>query len=231
MARQKWRPQMTRSERRRGWVFFALYLLVFPYLNGWAQRLWMADGEVPVAEVSLLYYGLLFALALVVFWTFLRHELDLLLDWLPENSFAIFTGLLGAGVLHVLVLWLPYPVENPIPLQWRQEYLVSPSATILLVLLFIPLVEETLFRGLLFGSLRRYSRVLAYVVSALVYALSWVWRYALDFGDPRYLLLAVQYLPMGLGLAWCYDNGGSIWGVLVLRVALSGAMLFLALSY
>ena len=28
--RRPWRPQMTKAEMGRGWVFFALYVLVFP---------------------------------------------------------------------------------------------------------------------------------------------------------------------------------------------------------
>lgn len=30
MFRRSWKSKMTSSERQRGWVFFALYLLVFP---------------------------------------------------------------------------------------------------------------------------------------------------------------------------------------------------------
>lgn len=222
MAQHKFRPQMTASERKRGWVFFGLYLLVFPYLNGWAQKYLMGDGEAPVAEANVVYYALLFVLALLVFWTFLRHAFSLLLDWLPENLFAFVTGLAGAGVLHALVMLLPYPVENPVNMQYMQEYAMAPGATVVLVVLLIPLIEETLFRGLVFGSLRHYSRPLAYVVTVALYALACVWRYALDFGDPRYLLLMAQYLPMSLALAWCYDNGGSIWSTVALHMAING---------
>ena len=217
---------MTDSERRRGWVFFALYLLVFPYLNGWAQKVLAGEGEAPVAEANVVYYVLLFALALLVFWTFLRHGFNLLVDWLPENAFAFFTGLVGAGALHFLVMLIPYPVQNPAELQYLQEFAISPAATTVLLVILIPLIEETLFRGLVFGSLRQYSRPLAYVVSVLVYSLACVWRYALEIGDPAYLLLAVQYLPMSLALAWCYDNGGSIWGAVGLHMAINGFMLF-----
>ena len=42
----------------------------------------------------------------------------------------------------------------------------------------IRVADRILFRGLLFGTLRRESRALAYVVTVLVYALSCVWRYA-----------------------------------------------------
>lgn len=229
MSRQKFRPQMTDSERKRGWVFFALYLLVFPYLNGWVQRLWMSEGEVPIAETNLVYYALLFTLALLVFWTFLRHAFDLLADWLPENLFAFFTGLAGWAAFTFLVGLIPLPVESPQALQWQQEYVLSAGVTTMLVVVLIPLIEEILFRGLVFGSIRQYSRPLAYVVSVLLFALACVWRYALDFGDARYLLTALDFLPAGLALAWCYDNGGSIWGAVALRMAINAITLFLAL--
>lgn len=229
MSRQKFRPQMTDSERKRGWVFFALYLLVFPYLNGWLQRLWMSEGEVPIAETNLVYYALLFTLALLVFWTFLRHAFDLLADWLPENLFAFFTGLAGWAALSFLVGLIPLPVESLQSLQWQQEYFLSAGVTTMLVVVLIPLIEEILFRGLVFGSLRQYSRPLAYAVSIFIFAMASVWRYALDFRDARYLLTALDFLPAGLALAWCYDNGGSIWGTVALRMAINAITLFLAL--
>ena len=162
MVRHKWRPQMTDSERRRGWVFFALYLLVFPYLNAWAQRLLMGEGEAPVAEANVVYYALLFALALLVLdpvylprpW--LAEEN--LVGWLPENAFAFVTGLAGAGLLHFLVTLIPYPVQNPSEMQYLQEFAISPVATAVLLVVLIPLIEETLFRGLVFGSLRQFLR-------------------------------------------------------------------------
>ncbi|MEG2097384.1 MAG: CPBP family intramembrane glutamic endopeptidase [Pseudoflavonifractor sp.] len=229
MTAKKFRPQMTDSERKRGWVFFGLYILVLPYFTALAQRMLLGDGESPVAEANIIYYGLLFAFALLVFWSFLHHGFILLLAGRPENFLAALRGLGGWAVLTLLVCLLPLPVENPVPMQYLQEYAISPAATVILVVLLIPLIEETLFRGLVFGSLRRYSRVLAYGVSAVVFALCGVWRYALGFGDLRFLLLAIQYLPAGLALAWCYDNGGSIWGAIGLRMTISAASLFLIL--
>ena len=39
--------------------------------------------------------------------------------------------------------------------------------------------------------------------------------------DLRYLLLAVEYLPMGLALTWCYDNGGSSWSPIALHAVIN----------
>ena len=118
--RRPWRPQLTRAEMGRGWVFFALYLTVFPLSMGWVQRAF--HGELPVAEANVVYYLLAATLVFLVFWTFLRHGFDLLLDWLPENLFAFGTGLVGAGVLHLLVMLIPLPVQNPNPESYAQQF-------------------------------------------------------------------------------------------------------------
>lgn len=229
MSHRSWKTEMTVSEGRRGLVFFLLYLLVFPRLSGMLQRLWMGDGEVLVAEANVIYYAFLFTLALFIFWSFLWKDFAGLLDWLPENLFAIVVGLLLAGGLHAVLTLLPFPVPDPISLQYAQEFRAAPAPILVLILLLIPVVEETLFRGLILGNLRSYSRPLALIFSTVLYALACVWRYALDFSDPRYLLLALLYLPMSAALAWCYDRGGSVWSCVALHSGLNGMILFMAL--
>ena len=231
MFHRSWRSKMTASEARRGSVFFLLYLLVFPRLNAWIQQLLMGDGEteVLVAEANVIYYLFLFILALFVFWGFLREDFVDLMDWLPENLFGLAAGLAVALAGRTALNLLPLPVSDPIPFQYASEFRASPTPTLVLVLLLIPLVEEVLFRGLLFGQLRGYSRPLAFGVSILGYALALVWRYALDFSEPRYLLLGLLYLPLSAGLTWCYDNGGSIWSCVALHAGFNGFLLFTAL--
>lgn len=220
---------MTAGERRRGLVFFLLYLLVFPRMNAFLQKLWMGDGEVLVAEANVIYYGFLFVMALFVFWSFLKKDLLSLLDWLPENLLAVAAALLLAGGLQAVLSILPLPEPDPIALQYAQEYRLAPVPTLTLILLLIPVVEETLFRGLVYGSLRGYSRDLAFAVGTIFYALAAVWRYALEWGSPRYLLLGLLYLPKSAALTWCYDRGGSVWSCVVLHGLLNGVILILAL--
>ena len=131
--------------------------------------------------------------------------------------------------MNALLRLLPFPVSDPIPAQYAAEFGAAPIPTLALLLLLIPLVEETLFRGLLFGQFRGYSRPLAYVITSVFYALAAVWRYALERGDARYLLLSVVYLPLSIACTWCYDNGGSVWATAFLHAGLNGIILFLAL--
>ena len=223
-----WRPQMTQQEVRRGWVFFALYFLIFPMLMGELQRIFdeMWGFYLSDAGYGVLYHVISVVMVLVLFRRFLRRGVDLLLDWLPENLFALAVGLVGAGALHLLVNALPYPVENPLLASWAEQYRAAPGATALIVVLLMPLVEEVLFRGLLFGGLRRYGRLIAYGVAVVLYALYNVYQFVIVTGDIRYLLTALQFLPMALSLAWCYDRGGSIWSSVVLHMLLNGITLW-----
>ena len=220
---------MTDAESRRGLVFFLLYFFLFPYGNAWIQQLIFGDAETPIAEANVIYYGVLFAACLILFWRFLKEDFQSLVDWLPENTAGILLGLAGAGVMNALLRLLPFPVSDPIPAQYAAEFGAAPIPTLALLLLLIPLVEETLFRGLLFGQFRGYSRPLAYVITSVFYALAAVWRYALERGDALYLLLSVVYLPLSIACTWCYDNGGSVWATAFLHAGLNGIILFLAL--
>lgn len=231
-SRRQWKPQFSRSEYYRGWVFFGLYILVFPVLMGQLQRMLSErfDFFLQAPEFSLIYYFLILCATILLFWGFLRHSFDILLDWLPENLFACVVGLAGAGALHVLVMLIPYPVENPNTLSYPEQFAMAPAATVVVLVLLMPLMEEVLFRGLLFSSLRWYSRPLAYAASILSYALFCVFQFILTpVGmDFRYLLLMVQYLPMSIALTWCFDQGGSVWSAVALHMAINGAALFLA---
>ena len=62
-------------------------------------------------------------------------------------------------------------------------------------------MEEVLVRGLVFGTLNSKSRVVAYLVSCLLFALLHVWQFAVVQRDITYFWLMVQYLVPGLVLA------------------------------
>lgn len=228
--RRPWQPRLTHAQQWRGWIYFALYVFLFPWLMGWVQSNYI--GEFPVAYANAVYYLLIGIGTFVVLWSFLKEDFRRLLDWLPENLFAFATGLLGAVVLGWLTDQIPLPVQNPNVYSYPQQYLLEPAATLLILVVLMPLVEEPLFRGVLFGSVGTYSKVLAYGLSILGYALYCVWQFVFAYGgaDFRYLLLMVQYLPMSLALTWSYDRGGSIWTPIFLHMLLNGLQLSLSLQ-
>lgn len=232
MDRRRWRPQLTRREQIRGLIFFALYFLVFPTLKMVVE--WFFDHffglYLSEAMSAAVYYCIMGVLTVAVFWSFLKNGVTILTDFLPENLLAFATGLAGTGVLSLLFRLLPWPVENPDLISWAEQYAYSPAATIVIVVVLMPLIDEVLFRGLVFGSLRRFSRPLAWAASVLLFMVYSVWTFAVAYGDARYLVLAFQYLPMALTLTWCYDRGGSIWPTVVLHAVIDAVTLFQAVS-
>lgn len=228
MAQRRWQPQLTRKEQVRGLIFFGLYFLVFPTLK--MVVVWFFDHffglYLSEAMSATVYYLIMGVLTAVVFRSFLKNGRDILAGFLPENLFAFVTALVGAGALGFLINLLPWPVENPAPASWAEQFAYSPAATVVITVILMPLIDEVLFRGLVFGSLRRYSRSLAWAASVLLFMLYSVWTFAAAYGDARYLVLAFQYLPMALALTWCYDRGGSIWSAAALHAVLDATTLF-----
>ena len=228
--RRIWQAPLTAAELIRAAVLCVVYFFIFPLAMGWVQT--AAGAELPVAEASVVDYLIAVLLVFLLFWDFLRRDFRGLLDRLPENLAAFAAGLAGWAVLDFLARRIPLPVTDPNELTYRLEYLLSPAATVVIVAVLMPVVEEMLFRGFFYGGTRRYSRTLAWVLSAVPFAVYSVWQFAFSYGivDLRYLLLAVRYLPAGLALTWCYDRGGSVWAAVFLHMAINGLTLLRILS-
>ena len=230
MSSRRAQPQMTRLEQIRGFLFFALFFLVFPSLKTLAE--WFFDHffglYLSEALSAMVYYYLIGILTWFLFRRFLKQDLRLLLDFLPENLSSCAVGLAGALALQFLVNRLPYPVENPTPASWAEQYAYSPAATAIIGGILMPLIEEVLFRGLVFGSLRGYSPLAAWLVSMLLFMVYSVWTFAVAHEDVRYLVLAVQYLPLAAALALCYERGGCVCSCVLLHALLNALALFQA---
>lgn len=228
---QGWRPQLTPWEKRVGWCFFALYIFAFPFLVGGVLRLLDARLalELTLAQTNAIYYAVVLLLLVAVFWDFLRHAARILRDNFRPSLFIFGVGLLAGLAGTCLLAAVPVGLENPAIEGYRGQYYMAPAATAAVVVILRPAVEEILYRGLLFGSLRKKNRVLAYLVSAGLFALGSVWQHA---ADPevglRALLLALQYLPLGLVTSWVYDVSGSVYAPMALRMALQAAFLIFA---
>lgn len=217
MAKQKSTAFMTYGEQIAGVIFFVIYLLVLPFVTtplfDLTQRL--LGVSVSAAVRSALYYYILFAVTVVIFHGYLARTTRRLLD---DPGLAVRTlaaGLVGLYGLNELFYRLTNLVFtnhvnlNDSVISARLEG--APHTTLLIVIFLAPFVEETLFRGLVFGNLRGKSRVLAYAVSCALFALLHVWQFVVGGRDVTYFLLMLQYLVPGVVLAWVYDHSGTLW--------------------
>ena len=83
-------------------------------------------------------------------------------------------------------------------------------------------MEETLFRGALFGgALAGGRRITGYVVSTVLFALYHVWQLPFTGYGWGALLYGLIYLPAGLVLARTYEMSGSLWTSMLLHAVIN----------
>lgn len=90
-------------------------------------------------------------------------------------------------------------------------------------IILAPIIEETLVRGLVFGSLHRTSRWLAYIVSCFLFVFMHNWQYFALYPAGSVLLSCVPYIPAAIALGWVYEKSSTIWAPITLH-ALINAM-------
>ena len=225
MARRKITGEMTAGEQIGGTVFFTIYLLVLPFAAGPLFRLAGELLGVTISEAmqNTLTYYLLFAVSVIVFHGFLARTSRRLAENVGGAVKTLGLGLVGLYGLNELVFRLSnLVIANRLNLNDTSisaQIDDAPHTTLLIVIFLAPVVEEVLFRGLVFGNLRRRSRLTGYAVSCALFALLHVWQFALVNQDITYFLLMVQYLVPGIVLAWCYEHSGTLWTSIALHAA------------
>ncbi len=227
MAKKGHTTYMTTLERILGGVFFVIYLLVLPFVSaplfGMLEQL-MGQGISDHVR-NMIYYYVLFAVTLLVFWIFLGRTTSYFLTNVWKTLGTVCVGLVAFYGLNELAHRVfSLVVANQTNLNdvtISAQIADAPRSTILIVVFLAPFVEETLFRGYVFGNLREHSRVAAYIVSCLLFAFLHVWQFAVVSRSLTYFLLMLQYLVPGLVLAWAYERSGTLWGSILLHAAVN----------
>ena len=225
MAKKRSSPYMTPGEQIAGVTFFVIYLLVLPFaaepLLGLVERLFAA--RFTAAQESMLYYGILAAVTLVIFHKYLGRTTRLLFDRLGEAARTALLGLVGLYGLNELC-WRTgkLVISNPANLNdstISAQIQDLPQATFLILVVLAPFVEEALFRGLVFGNLKAKSRTFAYLASAALFAAFHVWQFAAVHQDVAHFVLCLQYMVPGAVLAWAYERSGTLWSAIGIHAA------------
>ena len=226
MAKKKSAAYMTPGEQIAGTVFLALYLLVPFSAAGpvftFAGRL--LGGSVSPHLQSILLACLPAAAALVIFHSFLARTTGNLADSPAEAGKAALWGLIALYGLNELAfrltrLALGAQTNLNDAILSPQSRSLSSGTALLTAVLITPFVEEILFRGLVFGNLRSRSRVLAYTVSCLLFALLQARQTLLTQQNAASLALVLQSMVPGLVLAGVYEYAGTLWAAVGLHAA------------
>ncbi len=214
---------MRRSERLFGFIYLPVHVFVLPIILGLLIPLIApdADESLVAARMNLIYYAISAVFLFAVLFRFLKQSFSDMLDnrlrsfqAVALGYFLTFTG--SFLVSSVLYLLIDEPV-NPNNAEIIRLASLNSGTVIVSAVLLGPIVEETLFRGVLFGTLRKKNRLLAYAVTAGVFAVYHIWQYFFVGFDWNLFLYMLQYIPSALVLCWAYEYSGSIWPPIVLH--------------
>ena len=224
---------LTDFERIGGGIFFICYLIVFPLTAKWIFRGLSALFRLHLtqAESNAVYYYFVFAVTILVFYNFIGKNIHRFISNLGLTFSTMAMGLVGFYGLNELIYRLSnsflHNHTNLNDVTISAQFHAAPRTTVLIVVVLAPFVEEVLFRGYVFGMLRQHSRLVAYAVSAALFAFLHVWQFALGNQNVWYLVLMIQYLAPGVVLAWCYDRSGNLAAPVLTHMAVNALSLWL----
>lgn len=215
--------KMRRSEIIGGIIWLVIYGFFMGDILGLGLEL--LGISYTAAQLNALFFLCNFVITALVFWRFLTRNLSLV----PGNLLRILKAmLLGFCIYWLLQVGLDVigqflsgnmdiPNDDTISSIAGENYRIMWAGAVLLA----PMVEETLVRGLIFGTVRRLNRAAAYAAAAVVFAAMHVLSY---LGQMDTLTLGYNILVYGLpsiALCACYEYAGNIWAPIGLHMIIN----------
>ncbi len=216
---------MLKSERILGAAYLPIHIFLLPLILGHTELLARMHIELSDAAVNLVYYIISFVFILIFMLRYLKTSFsDMLskpLNALKAVILAYFMNYFLVMAVSLLLAFLLSGTINPNTQEIIRQTKLDTNVTVFVAVLLAPIVEETLFRGVLFGTIRGKSRTAAYVITTLVFTVYHLWQYFVIGLDWTVLLYLLQYIPASIALCWCYEKSGTIWASIVLHAAIN----------
>lgn len=199
-----------------------LYLPVHMFLLPLIMPFFMYKGIISETWANLLVYIIGVCYIVSFCWRFLRRDFDPFIDNFMHCVLQVclcYGLMILMNMVVNLLLFKLDPMENPNNAAVMGLASMEYGKTAAMAVFMAPVLEEILFRAGVFGVLRKYSRIGAYIVSILVFSAYHVWGYAI--GNPSYWIYIVQYIPVSYLLCRAYEKCGSIWGSISLHMVIN----------
>jgi len=210
---------LSQREMRWGLCYFLFESLC---LSGLLQALnALLPKSLPQLEVNFLFFLINFLLVGFLFRSYLLQQVKLLPD--------VFEKVILVTPPAFVLYWLSNFLMTQALLAMDEGFysindvtirqMVSEDYTLMLLgtVIFVPVAEECLFRGLLFRGLYDRSPVLGWLVSVAAFSAVHILGYIGTYPPLTLLLCFVQYVPAGICLAGAYRLSGSIFAPILLH--------------
>ena len=213
--------RLTRAEIIAGWCYLPFYLMllsvILQYVFTWLKL------PLDAITLNIAYFVINLAAVLVIFRHFLRQPFFGQSFW--EFLQACILGFVfyqaGTWAVQFAVTKLGGTIElynndAVTGLVLQNRYVMLAVSVVL-----APIIEETLIRGLVFGSIRMASRPLAYITAIFVFTMMHNWQYFGLHPLGAVLLSCLAYVPASAALCWTYEKAGTIWASITIHAIIN----------
>ena len=220
--------RVTDREQVWGFVYLLISLFVLPSLLSWGNSL--LPFALSRTWVNFFYFLLNFLFIFWIFHGFFKRSLQHIGTHIPAFFLAVIAGfgaywLCSWGISSLLrLLFADYANLNDLSIlsMVHENFLISFLGTVFLV----PVAEEALHRGLIFGSLYPKHHAMAYILSTAIFASVHIMGYVGSYSVPHLILAFIQYIPAGLALCWAYRQSGSIFAPILIHTTINAIAMF-----
>ena len=228
---------MSVRERIGGIIYIPLHAAVIPTLVLIADSLILQPNGIIWSEavINLAVYAVGFVFCMLFMWKFLKKSFSDIFErkgFLRTVISSVFIYYLLAVVVSTLLTVILGEFELVNPNTEGINSLIHNNYNVMAVMtvFFAPIVEECIFRGALFGTIRTKNRIIAYIVTIFAFAVYHLWGYFVTDYSWKLWVYLLQYVPASLVLCRAYEKSGTIWCPMVLHaiinfVALNAAKL------
>lgn len=210
---------MSRWERAAALGYIPVHVYLLPKL----LSVVFAGKELNALTANVICYA---AATLILFFClrrFFRREFDAMCDYghgvlleVAKSYGVLLLCNMAIGIILIIVGQNDNP-NNAAVFSLAGEDLGKTTAV---AVFMAPIAEEAMFRGGVFGLLRRYNRAAAYIGSMLLFSFYHIWSYAIS--DPAAWLYLLQYLPASFLLARIYEKTNTMWASIFLHMTVNG---------
>lgn len=212
---------LTKNEKLWGWIYYFLQLLILPTLITLVNELIGRPFDLSV--LNFLYFGINFIVITLLFSHLLKENGKIALNAPGHCISSAVIGLffywgLSYAVQFFIVMMDPdfFNVNDAsIGEMVQDNFVLTGIGTVLLV----PIAEEALYRGLMFGMIYNRRPLAAYVISSCIFASVHVVGYIGSYEPMQLALCFIQYLPAGIAMGWAYARANSIWAPILMHTA------------
>lgn len=211
-----------RNENTLGYCYLIFYQFFLPSML--AAGAYLLGGISPSA-LNICFFVINFTAVVFIFHRFFWRSVTALREGWKKCLTSAALGL-GAYFAAMFLLSLIIPWFDPNFSNVNDDNILDLTREhgVLLgvcIVLLVPVVEETLFRGLVFRHLYLKNPILGYFASAAIFSMIHITAY-MGTTDSRTLVLCfIQYLPAGFVLAGAYERADNIFAPIATHMTIN----------